>query len=200
MKRMKRVKRMKGMKKTTPFLLLSIPLLSSFTACVDVDNDVSSEKVNDSTPWRVDLFVHSPFLYSDNDDEEEQKINPLEMDCLAKNIYHEARGEGTKGMELVGNVTLNRVESDRYPDTICAVVYQRSQFSWTRNEPAITEKRAYDKAKKMAMKIIHQRTSDNKNTDPSYGALFFYAPSVTTPTWAWYKEETVVHGRHRFLR
>lgn len=69
-----------------------------------------------------------------------------QMHCLATNIYHEARGESIEGKFAVGHVTLNRVHSDRYPDTICGVVYQaelrenwkgnmvpkryRCQFSW----------------------------------------------------------------------
>lgn len=47
------------------------------------------------------------------------------------NIYHEARGESTQGKMAVAAVTMNRVESKRYPNTICEVVWQRKQFSWT---------------------------------------------------------------------
>ena len=45
-----------------------------------------------------------------------------QVECLAKNIYHEARGESTAGMFAVGFVTLNRVMDSRYPNTICGVV------------------------------------------------------------------------------
>ncbi len=54
-----------------------------------------------------------------------------QIEVLALNMYHEARGEGPDGMQMVGEVTLNRVEHPRYPDNICDVVYQRRQFSWT---------------------------------------------------------------------
>jgi len=65
-----------------------------------------------------------------------------EIRALALNMYHEARGQGPDGMLLVAEVTLNRVESDHFPDTVCGVVYQgrkdangnmlrhRCQFSW----------------------------------------------------------------------
>ena len=61
---------------------------------------------------------------------------------MALNIYHEARSDSTLGQEAVGMVTMNRVYSDKYPDTICDVVYQshlnsrgnpirnKCQFSW----------------------------------------------------------------------
>ncbi len=54
-----------------------------------------------------------------------------QVEVLALNIYHEARGEPIDGQQMVGEVVLNRVESPRYPDNICDVVYQRKQFSWT---------------------------------------------------------------------
>ena len=56
-----------------------------------------------------------------------------QIEVLALNMYHEARGEGLDGMQMVGEVTLNRVEHEYFPDNVCEVVYQRSQFSWTRN-------------------------------------------------------------------
>ena len=55
----------------------------------------------------------------------------VELHCLALNIYHEARGETIGGKFAVGQVTMNRVRSLRYPNSICGVVWQRGQFSWT---------------------------------------------------------------------
>lgn len=62
--------------------------------------------------------------------------------ALALNMYHEARGEGFEAMQMVGEVTLNRVDNEHFPDGICDVVYQarrdksgnpirhKCQFSW----------------------------------------------------------------------
>ncbi|MCP5081168.1 MAG: hypothetical protein GY948_05675 [Alphaproteobacteria bacterium] len=56
--------------------------------------------------------------------------------CLALAIYYEARGESEDGQIAVSQVILNRVDSKRYPNTICGVVYQnahwrnRCQFSF----------------------------------------------------------------------
>ena len=58
-----------------------------------------------------------------------------ELGCLAANLYFEARGEPLKGQLAVAKVTLNRVKSKQYPDSICAVVFQKSQFSWTKQQP-----------------------------------------------------------------
>ena len=48
-----------------------------------------------------------------------------ELGCLALNIYHEGRGESAKGQSAIAAVTMNRVASKHYPDSICEVVWQR---------------------------------------------------------------------------
>lgn len=63
-----------------------------------------------------------------------------DVECLALNVYHEARGEGQLGMELVAQVTVNRIRSRWFPETACAVVREINrdsetgrlvaQFSW----------------------------------------------------------------------
>jgi len=45
-----------------------------------------------------------------------------EITCLAENIYFEARAESYSGKAAVANVTKNRVEDSRWPDTFCGVV------------------------------------------------------------------------------
>ena len=64
-----------------------------------------------------------------------------ELHCLAQNIYHEAKSESTAGQVAVGLVVLNRVNSKRYPGTICDVVYQGPvRESWkTKQDPDLLE-------------------------------------------------------------
>lgn len=64
-------------------------------------------------------------------------VDSREINCLAKNIYFEARGETSTGMAAVGQVTRNRVNSGSYPDSYCRVIYQKDQFSWTRHKPKV---------------------------------------------------------------
>ena len=63
----------------------------------------------------------------------DQRID--EKVCLACNLYFEARGEEKTGIVAVAMVTLNRVNSFEYPNSICKVVWQKWQFSWTRDFP-----------------------------------------------------------------
>ena len=55
--------------------------------------------------------------------------NPIT--CLTDTAYMEARGEGSRAMALVQDVVLNRVKDSRWPSSVCAVVYQPKQFSWS---------------------------------------------------------------------
>lgn len=61
-------------------------------------------------------------------------IADKETQCLATNIYFEARGESHEGKKAVAFVTLNRVESPNFPDTICDVVYQARHSRWWKTE------------------------------------------------------------------
>jgi spore germination cell wall hydrolase CwlJ-like protein len=61
-----------------------------------------------------------------------------ELECLTRNIYWEAASEPFEGKVAVAQVTLNRVESGRFANSICGVVTQKNviyekvicQFSW----------------------------------------------------------------------
>ena len=63
---------------------------------------------------------------------EVKKLLPqADKDCLALNMYWEARNQPWDGIVAVGEVTLNRVADSRYPDNICDVVFQGpSKLSW----------------------------------------------------------------------
>jgi N-acetylmuramoyl-L-alanine amidase len=50
--------------------------------------------------------------------------------CLALNVYHEARSENLAGKFAVSDVVLNRVNDNRYPNTICGVVKQAVLSKW----------------------------------------------------------------------
>jgi spore germination cell wall hydrolase CwlJ-like protein len=51
--------------------------------------------------------------------------------CLAMNIYFEARGEGVDAQRMVAEVVMERVSQEGYPKTVCGVVWDEGQFSWT---------------------------------------------------------------------
>ena len=51
--------------------------------------------------------------------------------CLAMNVYHEAKNQGTAGWSAVASVTFNRIRDSRFPNTVCEVVKQGpTRESW----------------------------------------------------------------------
>ena len=126
-------------------------------------------------------------------------VQAQEIECLAQNLYYEARGESTKGQIAVGMVTMNRVKSPGYPDTVCGVVTQKHkktcQFSWVCNKklPRIKED-IYENTKELAHKIYHGEVKDITR-----GATHFHNHTVV-PIWAQTKRMTVQIGNHFFYR
>jgi spore germination cell wall hydrolase CwlJ-like protein len=118
-----------------------------------------------------------------------------QIHVLALNMYHEARGEGEKGMQMVGEVTLNRVDHPAFPDNICDVVYQRGQFSWTRKgDTTPYEKKMWERSLEIAEKLVRKEAL-LYNT----GATHFMSRKIKNPpAWARTFERVAVVGNHVF--
>ncbi len=124
-----------------------------------------------------------------------------EIECLALNIYFEARGESEIGQLAVGHVVMNRVSSKRFPGTVCDVVQQggearryRCQFSWWCDGRSDTpgNKRLWEKSAELALNIYWGRS-----VDPTEGALWYHADYVK-PYWRTKFERGPKIGRHIF--
>jgi N-acetylmuramoyl-L-alanine amidase len=63
-------------------------------------------------------------------------MSEVDREALILNAFNEARGEGRAGILAVLGVTMARVESQCYPDSVHDVVFQRKQFSWTAQRAA----------------------------------------------------------------
>ena len=97
-----------------------------------------------------------------------QNLSKQQLECLSQAAYHESKGESDKGMLAVIFTTLNRVKDARFPKTVCGVVYQKSQYSWTKYNPKIKEKEQYERAKRLAQEVV-----EGKHKDVSKGATYF---------------------------
>ena len=63
-----------------------------------------------------------------------------ELKCMAENIYFEGRAEPLMGKVAIGHVVMNRVASDRHPDTICEVVHEGPhRESWKTRGKAVAD-------------------------------------------------------------
>lgn len=117
-----------------------------------------------------------------------------EFCCILKNIYHEARGEGVEGMKAVALVTLNRAKQQ--DKTVCEVVYQRKQFSWTttakgRNKPVTGDIN-------VAYNVASAAMSD-KLIDITAGATHYHTKQVK-PVWRKALDKVGVINNHIFYR
>jgi spore germination cell wall hydrolase CwlJ-like protein len=123
-------------------------------------------------------------------------LSENELGCLVENVYFEARGEDVLGQAAVAYVTLNRVRSPDYPDTICDVVWQKGQFSWTEDgrSDRMTDLQAIERAVDIALAV-----SRGKIKDPTGGALNYYAHHKVKPRWSRHGWRLIL-GDHTFVK
>ena len=123
------------------------------------------------------------------------------LDCLALNIYHEARGEPLDGQVAVAQVVMNRVGDPEFPGQVCAVVRQggewpkdRCQFSWwcDGRDDLPEDLAAWTGSKDLARRILAGSVDD-----PTSGALWYHADHVS-PDWGMDISRQAKIGRHIF--
>lgn len=122
------------------------------------------------------------------------KHTKRDLECLAKNIYFEAKGESLPGKIAVAQVTLNRVlHKEDFNKTICGVVYQKDQFSWT-NQPNLKVK---DQLQWKNSLHIATGILQGKLFLEEFNALYFHADYVK-PVWRKQRRYLKTIGKHIF--
>ena len=130
------------------------------------------------------------------------QLRQAQLDCLARNIYHEAGSEPFEGKVAVAQVTINRAESGEFPSDICGVVYQKNvvyqkvlcQFSWYCSGPGAMKPMngpMYTESMEVAKKVLLEgfRLPDLKK------ALYFHGDYIQP---GWNKKPVAKIGRHIF--
>ncbi len=126
----------------------------------------------------------------------------MQIDCLASNIYYEARGEPRRGQKAVALVTINRVKDNRWEDDICSVVRTPYQFSWYR--PGLIQRmrhsddRVYQEIRAMATYVYDVYYLAGRPDDLVEGATHFHTPEVN-PQWRG-KRQVARIGNHIFFK
>lgn len=124
-----------------------------------------------------------------------------DLQCLAKNVYFEGRNQPWVGQVAIAQVTLNRVRSAAFPNTICEVVKQERrkicQFSWYCDGKSDQPKSAvdYDKATDIAIQVY-----SGTIPDVTEGALWYHATYIRKPFWAYSMQEIVKINEHIFYK
>ena len=136
------------------------------------------------------------------------QVDPIELECMSKNIYFEASTESTAGKIAVGQVVLNRKDSISFPNTVCDVIYEgkhyksgfpvrdRCQFSWYcdgKHDRPFRGK-LWENSVELAKFLLE--TDDL--VDITDGATFYHADYISAPRWTTTKIKTVTIDRHIF--
>ena len=108
--------------------------------------------------------------------------------CLAQNIYYEAGMESFEGKVAVAQVTINRMEDEKFPKTICGVVHQKTriankvicQFSWVCNPVGKIKyvSNRWQESLSVANEVLH----NDLRLDALNEALYFHNTRVR-PNW-----------------
>ena len=188
--------------------IISFALLLTMSIPLGNSNNANAVKVVNNTSLDNDVFTqkyYQQYVESDRDKQHE---------CLAKNIYFEARNEPFAGQFAVALVTLNRVHDTAFPNTICEVVYQgihhadgfpkrdRCQFSWycDGNSDEVHNQRAWQTVQKTANLAMLQYSSIKaEGLDYTEGARYYHTYEIS-PRWSKTFPKVGRIGDHIFYR
>ncbi len=132
------------------------------------------------------------------------EMRQRQLDCLARNIYHEAGYEPFEGKVAVAQVTINRAENPNFPSDICKVVYQKNivyekvlcQFSWYCDQASAKKPMngpVYTESMEVAKKVLLEGFRLPSVKD----ALYFHGDYINP---GWKRERVAKVGRHIFYK
>lgn len=112
-----------------------------------------------------------------------------DLNWLAKAVYGEARGESYQGQVAVAAVIINRLESNKFPNTIKGVIFEPLAFT------AVADGQIYLTPNSTAIKAAREAIN---GSDPSGGALYYWNPAKATSKWIWSRPIIKKIGNHVF--
>lgn len=132
------------------------------------------------------------------------KEKEQQLQCMTQNIYWEAASEPFEGKVAVAQVTMNRMNSGKFPETVCGVVQQRNvfydkvvcQFSWFCESVYKTKPvhpKSWEESEAVAKKVLFE----GFRLDSMKDALYYHADYVNPK---WNKERIGKIGQHIFYK
>ncbi|MFS1513138.1 spore cortex-lytic enzyme [Chengkuizengella sp. SCS-71B] len=114
-----------------------------------------------------------------------------DLNLMANAVHGEARGEPYVGQVAVAAVILNRIESEKFPNTISGVIFQPLAFT------AVADGQIWltpnEQSKKAVMDAIN-------GWDPSGGCIYYFNPHTATSSWIWTRPQVKQIGKHIFAK
>ena len=135
-------------------------------------------------------------------------VDPKQKECLSLNIYFEAAVESTAGKLAVAQVTLNRVKSKQFPNTICDVVYEGSHFASGHPKRDMCQFSWYCDGKhdnpnpssawRDSQAVAEYAMTHPELIDITDGATHYHADYIPNPRWAIASHRTLQIDTHIF--
>jgi spore germination cell wall hydrolase CwlJ-like protein len=122
--------------------------------------------------------------------------------CLAQAVYFEARGEPLIGQVAIAEVIMNRIQSRKYPNTACGVVFQnkqmrnRCQFSFACDGK--TDRPTNITSWEQSLKVV-ALVLKGERSGVAKSATHYHADYVT-PSWRLRLNKVGEVGRHIFYK
>lgn len=158
-------------------IIIGCTLLGLLLVRQEFRMDILEEKIDDI------IQIKEHVRYTKND-----------VECLTKNIYYEAGIEDHRGKYAVANVTLNRLKTGYWGNSICKVVYAKKQFSWT-----LAKKLPRPDSRLWAeSEAIARSTLAGYRVRGLAKSLYYHAIYIKEPKWADTKHEAGQIGNHVF--
>ena len=158
-------------------IIIGCGLLAILLFRQEIRMDMLEEKLDDI------IQVNEKVKYTKND-----------VECLTKNIYYEAGIEDHRGKFAVGNVTINRLKTGYWGNSICKVVYAKSQFSWTlAKKLPRPDSKLWAESEQVARKVLagHRVRGLTRS-------LYYHAIYIKDPKWVDTQHEVGQIGNHVF--
>ena len=157
--------------------IIGCSLLAVLLVRQEVRMDILEEKIDDVIQVREHI-----------------KYTKTDVDCLTRNIYYEAGVESTVGKFAVAQVTINRLKTGYWGDSICKVVYAHRQFSWTMAKKLPRpDSELWAKSEEVAQKVL-----TGYRVRGLTKSLFYHAIYIKDPHWVDPKHEAGQIGNHVF--
>jgi len=176
-------------------MLLSVPFLAirSSAPIIDPPTKQITTAVITELPKKPPVHKKKPVIVA------AVPHSGVELHCLAKNIYFEARGEPLEGQKAVARVTYNRKRVLKM-DSLCDVVYHKAKgtcaFSWVcqgYSEPK------HEEAWRRAIRVAEDFLRNPNCCAGLEKALYFHADYIT-PLWAAERAFIRQIGTHLFYK
>ncbi|PXA99059.1 hypothetical protein DMC47_05625 [Nostoc sp. 3335mG] len=154
------------------------------------------------TPDLLAAYVESGYQPT----EKRLEVANSERECLAQAIYHEARGESAAGQLAVANVIVNRARSNKYPSSLCGVIYQganngryRCQFTFACDgrDDSPGERQAWARSMALARDVYAEYATGEEIGAIPDSALFYHTTNVR-PSWSHTYSRVAAVGAHIF--